>query len=181
MDKTKNKEELGRRTLWLAAVSDAGKLLEVAQRNKLESVQISKSGVTETNQTKWLDLLESDRACVSLAIISFCKLYNQGDGRTDAATPNSPRATKTQLDQLAVEAFPDTAEMKKFKELREELKYIRDNLLAHSSAEAHEVAHDQSGGIGSMNHGAGVWKDVDLGFFQHAMERLHHVLIRNLK
>ncbi len=181
MDITKNKEELGRRTLWLAAVSDAGKLLGVAQRNKLESVQISKSGVTETNQTKWLDLLESDRACISLAIISFCKLYNKGYGRTNAATPNSPHAMKTQLDQLAGEAFPDTADLEKFKELREKLTYIRDNLLAHSSAEAHEVTHDKSGVIMSMNHGAGVWKDVDLEFFQHAMERLHHVLIRNLK
>ncbi len=181
MDKTKNKEELGRRTLWLSAISDAGKLLEVAQRNKLESVQISKSGVTETNQTKWLDLLESDRACVSLAIISFCKLYNTGDGHTNAATSNSPGVTKTQLDQLTGEAFPDAADLGKFKELREQLKYIRDNLLAHSSAKAHEVEHDQTGGLGSRNHGAGAWGDIDLEFFEHAMGRLHHVLMRNLK
>lgn len=81
------------------------------------------------------ELKDAAGACLDMAVIEFCTMYTSGYG--DSWISKNTAGEIDQLrDEIERKAFPEDHERHRYLDLKDQLKRIRDNLIAHRSGKS---------------------------------------------
>jgi|GEM_PF-5540444 len=107
--------------------------------NKLRSLPDVNSGILHFLSIG--DLKDAAGACLDMAVIEFCTIYNTGNGDSWIKKNTHGSVDKIRND-IEKKAFPEKDDLSSYEELRELLQTIRSDLIAHRSGKG--IGYEQT-------------------------------------
>ena len=114
------------------------------------------------------------RACLNLAIIYFCQIFNTGYGN-EAAAKNTKQFREEYLDIVLQRIFPTNKEMGKFNKLLEQLMQVRDGMIGHADAGTLNIEHKEF--VTTIGGPQNITRSIDMNFWLSFMEPLRRGIL----
>ena len=118
----------------------------------------------------WSECIHVNEACIELAIVYFCQIFNEGFGQENSASQNNKSFRNEHLTIVLSKVFIDEESLNKFTKLRDIILTTRDKMIGHADADAYQISHGIP--ISTMKAPRQIWNEIDIDFWISFLEPL---------
>jgi len=108
-------------------------------------------------------------ACIELAIVYFCQIFNKGYGSIGEAAKNDKDFVYENFNAILERVFGTSEEFEKFERLKTNILTARDKMIGHSDAGSYSIQH---GNQYSVMKSVRSWRDIDIEFWNSFLEKM---------
>lgn len=118
----------------------------------------------------WSECVYINEACIELAIVYFCQIFNDGFGQENSASKNNKSFRNEHLTILLSKVFMNEESLNKFTKLKDIILTARDKMIGHADADAYSISHGIP--ISTMKAPRQIWSEIDFDFWISFLEPL---------
>lgn len=108
-------------------------------------------------------------ACIELAIMYFCQIFNSGYGNNGEAARNDKNFVNEHFNSILTNAFETKDELEKFEQIKEKILTARDKMIGHSDADSYSIHH---GHPISVKKSTRSWRDIDIELWSSFLDKV---------
>ena len=107
----------------------------------------------------WGECFQIYDACIELAIIYFCQIFNFAHGEEGTASSNATRFRNEHFLAILNKVFTNNDDLEKFNKLKDVIVTARNKMIGHADANAYSIRHRTP--VSTMKGPKNIWSNID--------------------